>query len=236
MSSSPALEPALLWPMQPGVFPGARATGASRAARAAATAASPRKPRQRSPPSLHHARSRAEAATSAVLAALPRGAKHPLRLSCRSGRAAVDAHARRLEVCHGGHAPLSPAAAARMPLLQELRLSAYNDTNLLALAAGLRALAQGPAQLRRASVHARGRSSALAGVVSAFAGLTALTRLELRFDLDGPQWRTGAAPPLVLPWAHVEVRAAAARGEGCYPGQLRSGTVQVGSRAPHFVI
>jgi hypothetical protein len=147
-----------------------------------------------------------------VLAALPRGAKPALRLSCRAGRSAVDAHARRLEVCHGGHAPLSPAAAARMPLLQELRLLAYSDAAVLALAAGLRAVAQGPARLRRANVFAQGRSSMLGGVVSALAGLTTLTRLKLTVVLEGSRWRT--APRLVLPWALIEVGGAAACGEG----------------------
>jgi hypothetical protein len=143
-----------------------------------------------------------------VLAALPSGAKGPLRLSCRAGRDAVDAHARRLEVkC--GQGLLSPAAAARMPLLQELHLSADN-ADAPALAAGLRALAHGPAQLRRANVYASAGGCALGGLVSALASLTGLTCLKLDAYLDA-SGRGLTAPPLVLPWAHIEVGAAAAR-------------------------
>jgi hypothetical protein len=141
-----------------------------------------------------------------VLAALPSAAKPCLRLCCRAGRASVDAYARRLEVWQG-YSLLGPAAA-RMPLLQELRLSAFDD-DVLALAAGVRALARGPARLTRATVWAQGGGSALGGMVSALRCLTALTRLELTVNLEGSKW---AAPPLVLPWAHIEVR-----GRGCGP-------------------
>jgi hypothetical protein len=221
MSSSPgpgsakgAPSDALLWPLQPGVFPGARALRRLRAAHAA-SAAAPFPAPQRSPPRhANHWRTiappRADAATSAVLAALPSGAKPCLRLSCRAGRAAVDAHARRLEVGHG-HALHSPAAVTCMPMLQELVLYAYNATNTLALAAGLRAVARGPAQLRRALVWAHGGGSALGSLVSSLAGLTALTRMELGVHLDVVNPWT--APPMVLPWTHIEVR-----GCGCTRG------------------
>jgi hypothetical protein len=143
-----------------------------------------------------------------VLAALPGGAKRVLRLTCRAGRDAVDGHARRLEVTHG-HALLGAAAAARMPLLQELELSSNDDGKAAALAAGLRALAQGPASVTRAKLLMGGSASALDGLVSALACLTELTRLELSVTLHGTD---GATQPLVLPWAHIEVGAAAARG------------------------
>jgi hypothetical protein len=145
-----------------------------------------------------------------VLAALPSGARrHALRLCCRAGRDAVDAHARRLEV-RQGHALVSAAAAARMPMLRELELWAHNDAETRALAAGVRALARGPARVRRALVVCvQCSGSALGGLVSALGGLTVLTCLELQADVGSP-W---AAPPLVLPWANIEVGAAAARGQ-----------------------
>jgi hypothetical protein len=139
-----------------------------------------------------------------VLAALPSGAKPSLRLSCRAGRAAVDAHARRLGVRQGHHL-LSVTTAARMPLLQELNLSAYNDTQNLALAAGLPALAQGPARLRRSTVFAQGGSSAAGDLVLALGCLTALTHLDLSVYLDDVTRWTWGAPLLVLPWDHIEV-------------------------------
>jgi hypothetical protein len=151
-----------------------------------------------------------------VLAALPSGAKAGLRLCCRAGRAGVGAHARRLEV-RQGHGLLSPAAAARMPLLQELRLRAYDDAEPLALAAGLRALAEGPARLRRATVSLQGGSSAVGGLVSALTGLTALTCLDLHVETEGAP----ASPPLVLPWANIEVGKSGAHGEGASRGVLR---------------
>jgi hypothetical protein len=218
MRSSPgpsSASDALLWPLQPGAFPGARLPWERRFARCArccerrryALRPPPRPPTPATPPTPARDRSRADAATSAVLAALPSGAKTCLRLSCRAGRAGVDAHARRLEV-NQGHALVSPAAAARMPLLQELEVWAHNDAQTRALAAGLRALARGPARLRRATVLAEGGGSALGGLVSALSCLTALTRLELTVDLLDSPW---AAPPLVLPWARIEVRG---RGRG----------------------
>jgi hypothetical protein len=148
-----------------------------------------------------------------VLAALPCGARPALRLCCRAGRAAVDGHTRRLRVMGRGLTLLSPAAVARMPLLQEADLTATDDTAVLALADTLRALR---AQLRRATVAVLPSSgSALGRLYSALASLSALTRLELRVDLGDPaSW---AAPPLVLPWASMEVGVAAARGEGCHP-------------------
>jgi hypothetical protein len=176
--------------------------------------------------------SRAGAATSAVLAALPSGAKASLRLSCRAGREAVDAHARRLEV-ERGHALLSATAAARMPLLQALESPAGSSTETLALAAALRALAQGPAQLRRATVRAEGGGSALGGLVSALAGLAALTRLELDVDLEEHARGGWSAPPLMLPWAHIEVGVAAARLGG--PGTSCVGCVARASRRSGMV-
>jgi hypothetical protein len=146
-----------------------------------------------------------------VLAALPSGAKRALRLCCRAGRAAVDAHARRLEVKQG-HDLLSAAAAARMPLLQELDVTASDDAKLITLAAALRALAQGPARLTSATLWAQGGGSALGGLVSAVACLTLLTRLDLSVYADDLPW---TAPPLVLPWAIIEVgTACSSRGEG----------------------
>jgi hypothetical protein len=153
--------------------------------------------------------SRADAATAAVLAALPSGAKPCLRLCCRAGRAAVDAHARRLELKHC-QTVVSRAAAARMPLLQELNASAYGDANTLGVASGLLVLAGGPAQLRNATVFARGGGAALGNLVSAVRCLTALTRLSLSVHPDGTQ---RVAQPLVLPWADIEVGAAAAEGK-----------------------
>jgi hypothetical protein len=139
-----------------------------------------------------------------VLAALPSGAKPCLRLSCRAGRAAVDAHARRLELkrCQ---TMVSPAAAARMPLLQELDVAA-GDTDVREVAAGLQALAQGPAQLRRATVWARGGGRNLGRLLAALSCLTALTRVDLSVYPDGTQ---RVAQRLVLPWAHIEVGGAA---------------------------
>jgi hypothetical protein len=221
MSSSPGdLATALLWPLQPGAFPGARRGTTLHALRALLR--TPPSSARRTPCNrawmltitIARSCSRADAATSAVLAALPSGAKASLRLSCRAGRKAVDAHARRLEV-KLRRSLITPAAAARMPLLQEVELSASNDADALELAAGLRALAEGPARLANATVRAEGGGSALAGLVSALSGLTALTRLELdveclpEFDEDahGGGW---PAPPLVLPWAHIEVGAAGA--------------------------
>jgi hypothetical protein len=164
----------------------------------------------------------AEAATSAVLAALPGGAKPSLRLTCRAARAAVDAHARRLDVRKAPFGLLSAAAAARMPLLQELDASA-DDTSYsgnpqtTALAARLRALAQGPAQLRRLRLAVRsaslGGASAVGSVVSALAGLTALTRLEMAVQLTDSRWSS----PLVLPWPNIEV------GAGCRPAGRLAG-------------
>jgi hypothetical protein len=169
---------------------------------------------RRRPPSARRAnlapantRSRAEAATSAVLAALPRGAKPCLRLCCRAGRAAVDAHARRLGAWNGYGLPGSAAAAARMPMLQELGASAYGDAKVLRLAAGLRALAQGPARLGRARVWVQGTGPAVGGVVSAVAELAGLTSLKLTVCLDGRADGRWVAPPLVLPWATIEVGA-----------------------------
>jgi hypothetical protein len=220
MSSSPGdLEPARLWPLQPGAFPGARAARRfARCARCCEPAASPHPAsgiRGATPPSTPGGQSpapapRADAATAAVLAALPSGAKRSLRMCCRAGREAVDAHARRLEVKQG-HELLGPAAAARMPLLQELDLVANDDAKNLALAAGLRALARGPARPRRATVWAQGGGSALGGLVSSLSGLTALTHLDLSVYMDDPRW---TAPPLVLPWAHIEVGVAAAQERG----------------------
>ena len=77
---------------------------------------------------------------------------------------------------------------------------------VFALAAALPTLAQGPAQPSCARVSAQGSGSALGGIVSALAGLTSLTRLELTVSLKDSQWR---APPLVLPWAHIKVGTAA---------------------------
>jgi hypothetical protein len=103
-----------------------------------------------------------------------------------------------------------------MPLLQELDVSVDDDADVLALAAGLRALAPGPARLRRATLVADGGGAAVGGLVSALGCLTALTRLGLSVELaDGH-----SLPPLVLPWAHIEVGAAAARGKGCQPGRV----------------
>jgi hypothetical protein len=150
-----------------------------------------------------------------VLAALPPGAKRGLRLSCRAGRDAVDAHARRLDA-RQGHALLG-AAAARMPLLQKLDLSANDGDKIVELASALRALAQGPARLRNATVWAQGGGSALGSLVSSLAGLAALTRLELSVYLDDPQW---TAPPLVLPWARIEVGAADPAGRVARRGVL----------------
>jgi hypothetical protein len=93
-----------------------------------------------------------------------------------------------------GHALLNAAAAARMPLLQEAVLTANGSTKTLALAAALRAAA-----------GCAGGGSAVGSVVSALAGLTALTRLRLTVYADD------VAAPLVLPWAHIEV------GAGCSP-------------------
>ena len=121
-----------------------------------------------------------------MLAALPSGAKGSMRLCCRAGRAGVDAHRRRLQVKRG-RALLSAAAAARMPLLQELDLSASDDSKVVGLAAGLQALAEGPAVVTRAKVWIQGSASALDRLVSALAGLTALTRLELIVSLEGSQ-------------------------------------------------
>jgi hypothetical protein len=133
-----------------------------------------------------------------VLAALPSGARPALRLSCRAGRAAVDGHTRRLHIKRDQ--PLvSPAAVARMPLLQESHLVAWDDdVALRALVVTLPALAR----LRRDHLWARGSSSILGGLVSSLAGLTALTRLHLSVDPKGSRW---SAPPLVLPWARIEV-------------------------------
>ena len=139
-----------------------------------------------------------------MLAALPSDAKHNLRLSCRASRAAVDAHARLLSVKYG-QTLLNDAAAARMPMLKELFLWADNDSNIMGLAAGLRALAQGPATVTCATVRVQGGESALGGIVSALASLTALTGLELTFtqrDLS-----MAPPPPLVLPWANIQVGA-----------------------------
>jgi hypothetical protein len=151
-----------------------------------------------------------------VLAALPQGAKPSLRLTCRAARDAVDAHARRLEVVHGCSL-IGATAAARMPLLQELELSAYDDTAVLALAAALRAVAQGPAKLRRITVVAHGGGSALGGLVSALAGLAALTCLELGVELEESQCKD--VPPLVLPWARIEVGAGGLRPAGSVAGR-----------------
>jgi hypothetical protein len=209
MASTSGPAPSLLWPLQPGAFPGARLRAPRRCARCA-RCRERRRPASGLPSTRRHATSnpagtaaysRADAATSAVLAALPSGAKPSLRLCCRAGRAAVDAHTRRLEVWQG-LALLSPAAAARMPLLQEVRVSAFFEANVLALAAALPALAQGPAQLRRVTVVADGGGAAVGGLMSALSCLTALTRLGLSVELADGQW---AAPPLVLPWAHIEV-------------------------------
>jgi hypothetical protein len=158
---------------------------------------------------------RAGAATAAVLAALPRGAKRTLRLSCRAGRDAVDARARRLEV---GHLPLTAAAAARMPLLREVvEMPSDFDARVLALAGSLRVLAEGPATVTRVSESASGHVDGSAGaeVVSALAGLTALTCLELNLDC----YMGDLEPPLVLPWARIEVGGAATLWEGCQPGR-----------------
>jgi hypothetical protein len=147
------------------------------------------------------ARSRADAATSAVLAALPGGAKRALRQCCRAGRDGVDAHARRLEVGRGPRL-ISAAAAARMTQLREVDVTAGDDDVALRLAAGLRALAQGPAVLTCATVLVTCKGPAL----GALARLTALTRLDLdvRSLSPGEPW---TAPPLVLPWANIEVGA-----------------------------
>jgi hypothetical protein len=202
-----------LWPLQPGAFPGARVLRACDSAPPARLRPPKHAQPRRTPP-----RSRADAATAAVLACLPSGAKRALRLCCRAGRAAVDAHARRLEVCQG-RTLLGPAAAARMPLLQELELSANDDADVLALAAGLRAVAQGPAEPRRATVWAIGSGAALGGLVSALAALKALTRLELSIESEGSSARWAAG--LVLPWARIEVGAAAGpRAEGCQAGRV----------------
>jgi hypothetical protein len=135
-----------------------------------------------------------------VLAALPSGARPALRLCCRAGRGAVDGHTRRLRVGRK-QTPLSFAAVARMPLLQEAELSAEDDAETLALAAALPALAR----LRRATVSAEASGCALGVLVSALASLRALTGLALWVHMKDTQW---AAPPLVLPWAHIEVGAA----------------------------
>jgi hypothetical protein len=218
MSSSPAgpdshegpSDEAPLWLLR---FPGAGAAATLRALRVLLVRAPPRL----SPTSRPRAPPRAGAAASAVLAALPSTVRPYLRLSCRAGRAAVDAHARRLEVGQDDP-PISAAAAARMPLLREVDLSADDDARAHALAGSLRALARGPASVSNATVWARGGGAALGGVVSALTGLTALTRLELRVTLEEPPGLLGCwsdpPPLLVLPWAHIEVGAAAARWEG----------------------
>ena len=59
-------------------------------------------------------------------------------------------------------------------------------------------------QLACVDVEIQGRTSALDGLVSALAGLTALTRVRL--TVLPTDWLS-AAQPLVLPWALIEVSA-----------------------------
>jgi hypothetical protein len=65
----------------------------------------------------------------------------------------------------------------------------------------------------------QGRGPAIGGALSALAGLTALTRLDLNVNQFDPPW----AEQPVLPWAHIEVGAAAAYWEGCQPGRAPRG-------------
>jgi hypothetical protein len=158
-----------------------------------------------------------------VLAALPSGAKHALRLTCRAGRNAVDAQTRRLDVKQA-LTLLRPPAVARMPLLVDLDLFAADDASVAALAATLPALAR----LRRATLWARGSGSAADGLLSSLAGLTALTRLHLSIDLQGAS-RAARPRPSRHSVAHNPLHRG--RGPGGVPAE-REPLPRLPSRAP----